>query len=177
MGRGRRLRHRLRPGRKIGGGAPLRTGCPGRWDWGAGTYGRSVEAENARETAWEQTYYSRGLVVTGWATHDRLYSLHFAVFCTAFTVSDALALPGMLRRFKHYHISSISLGSNVPRRLQCQFETWRKSPQMQSFLSIVPSRLPDALIIFLRTRYCAGLGIRAKGSSDAFPTLTRLDRA
>ncbi|MFZ1185846.1 MAG: hypothetical protein WAO14_21125, partial [Pseudolabrys sp.] len=58
-----------------------------------------------------------------------------------------------------------------------KFETWRKSPQMQSFLSIVPSRLPDALIIFLRTRYCAALGIRAEGSSDAFPTLTRLDRA
>ena len=35
---------------------------------------------------------------------------------------------------KHYHISSISLGSGVPQRLQCQIETWQKKPGKSVFL-------------------------------------------
>ena len=55
----------------------------------------------ARESVWEQTYYSRRLVITGWATHVRLFTRYYWLdFSTVFAASDALALLGMLRRFK-----------------------------------------------------------------------------
>src|SRR6476469_4598869 len=82
----------------------------------------------AREIAWEQTYYSRetrrhGLGHScspltrylGWFFYCRYGQRCFGTAWDAETFQ------------KHYHISSISPGSNVPRRLQCQIETRQKA--------------------------------------------------
>ena len=131
MGRRRRLRNRLGPGRKIGRRASLRTGCPGRRHRGrrrnVGSLFACGRGLLAKSLGSKPTIVGR-LVVTGWATHVRLLRATWAGFFYCRYGQRCFGTAWDAETFqKHYHISSISPGSNVPWRLQCQIETRQKA--------------------------------------------------
>src|SRR5262245_4361013 len=91
------------------------------------------------------------------------YALLGLVFSTVITASDALALPGMLRRFKNTTIL-VPLVSVVTyrERPQCQIGTRQKARQIRVFVMVATCSLPTTLIIFLLTRTKSGDQIEPK---------------
>jgi hypothetical protein len=75
--------------------------------WAMGLWGLKermvvrLKSAAAHESVWEQTYYSRRTRRHGLGhSCSPLTRYYWLDFSTVFAASDALALPGMLRRFK-----------------------------------------------------------------------------
>src|SRR5215813_4448194 len=134
----------------------------------------------AREIAWEQTYYNRETRRHGLGHSCSPLTRYLGwFFSTVFTASDALALPGMLRRFKNTTIL-VPLVSVVTyrERPRCQIGTRRKARQIRVFVMVAFIQPPHDVDYFFTYWLLNLLDICGERRATAFPhKITRPDRA